>query len=161
MKKRSEIMVSYDMCEEECSDIMQEFQIPMYFQTYIEKQDKNSIKVLSLFSGCGGMDLGFEGDFIAHRLSYKEKDPNIAEECFGDWIRVKKTKFKTIFANDILSEAKIAWTTHMRRYGYDSEIFHSNSIVELVKMHQSGIEIFPKNVDVVTGGFPCQDFSVA
>lgn len=151
----------YETSEEEYSDLMEEFQIPMYFQTYTEQQDKNTIKVLSLFSGCGGMDLGFEGDFIAPRLSYKEKDPNIVEECYGDWIRVKKTKFKTIFANDILPEAKVAWTTHMKKYGYDSEIFHSNSIVELVKMQKSGIDVFPKNVDVVTGGFPCQDFSVA
>ena len=64
----------YEICEEEYSDLMQEFQIPMYFQTYTELQDKNTIKVLSLFSGCGGMDLGFEGDFIAPRLSYKGPD---------------------------------------------------------------------------------------
>lgn len=29
----------------------------------------DSLRVLSLFSGCGGMDLGFEGDFICHRKS--------------------------------------------------------------------------------------------
>ena len=28
-------------------------------------------------------------------------------------------------------------------------------------MHQQGADIFPDNIDVVTGGFPCQDFSVA
>lgn len=28
-------------------------------------------------------------------------------------------------------------------------------------MQQEGADIFPKDVDVVTGGFPCQDFSVA
>jgi DNA (cytosine-5)-methyltransferase 1 len=28
-------------------------------------------------------------------------------------------------------------------------------------MHRQGADIFPKDVDVVTGGFPCQDFSVA
>jgi site-specific DNA-cytosine methylase len=27
------------------------------------------LKVLSLFSGCGGMDLGLEGGFLAHRSS--------------------------------------------------------------------------------------------
>ena len=26
-----------------------------------------SLKVLSLFTGCGGMDIGFEGDFLALR----------------------------------------------------------------------------------------------
>ena len=49
----------------------------------------------------------------------------------------------------------------MRRFNYDAEIYHNNSIVDLVKMQQAGVDIFPENVDIVTGGFPCQDFSVA
>jgi hypothetical protein len=28
-------------------------------------------------------------------------------------------------------------------------------------MYQNGLNVFPDDVDVVTGGFPCQDFSVA
>ena len=37
-----------------------------------------------------------------------------------------------------------------------------DSIVDLVKLHQNNkIDIFPKNIDIVTGGFPCQDFSIA
>ena len=27
------------------------------------------MKLLSLFSGCGGMDIGFEGQFVCHRKS--------------------------------------------------------------------------------------------
>ena len=34
-------------------------------------------------------------------------------------------------------------------------------MVDLVKAHKEGGGVFPENVDVVTGGFPCQDFSVA
>ena len=49
----------------------------------------------------------------------------------------------------------------MSRYHINPEIYHLESIVDLVKLHRSGNEIFPKNIDVVTGGFPCQDFSVA
>lgn len=74
---------------------------------------------------------------------------------------LKKTKFKTVFANDILNEAQVAWTTYMSRFGYGEELYHNISIVDLVKMQQEGADIFPKDVDVVTGGFPCQDFSVA
>lgn len=74
---------------------------------------------------------------------------------------LKKTKFKTVFANDILKEAEVAWTTYMSRFGYTPEMYHNISIVDLVKMHNQGADIFPKDVDVVTGGFPCQDFSVA
>ena len=28
-------------------------------------------------------------------------------------------------------------------------------------MHKNGISIFPDEVDIVTGGFPCQDFSLS
>ena len=28
-------------------------------------------------------------------------------------------------------------------------------------MYRNGVNVFPEDVDVVTGGFPCQDFSVA
>ena len=34
-----------------------------------ERGEDGTLRVLSLFSGCGGMDLGFEGGFICHRKS--------------------------------------------------------------------------------------------
>ena len=49
----------------------------------------------------------------------------------------------------------------MSRYGHSPETYRLMSIVDLVKMHQKGADIFPNKIDVVTGGFPCQDFSVA
>lgn len=144
---------------EEMSDLVSEYQIPLSFSN--DEEDDDSIKVLSLFSGCGGMDLGFEGDFFANKHSFAEEDPNIIVKIMNEWVKLRKTRFKTVFANDILPEAQIAWTTYMKRFGYGEEIFHNNSIVELVKMHKKGAKIFPEDIDVVTGGFPCQDFSVA
>lgn len=143
----------------EFSDIVSDYQIPLSFKS--EEENKDSIKVLSLFSGCGGMDLGFEGYFMVPKRSFSPDDPNILYTLNNEWSMTRKTKFKTIFANDILSEAQIAWVTYMKRFGHGEEIFHNNSIVELVKMQKNGANIFPVNVDVVTGGFPCQDFSVA
>ena len=67
---------------------------------------------------------------------------------------LKKTKFKTVFANDILNEAEVAWTIYMSRFGYQPEMYHNISIVDLVKMHKQGADIFPKNIEVVTGEFP-------
>lgn len=137
-------------------------QIPLVFSENEQQEDElGKHRVLSLFSGCGGMDLGFEGQFIANRKSFPDNDKRVASKLSKDWILLKKTSFKTVFANDILQDAEVAWTEYMRRFGYDSNIYHCQSIVELVKMEKAGADIFPKNIDVVLGGFPCQDFSVA
>ena len=134
--------------------------IPIRFEDEPLQNDKR-YKVLSLFSGCGGMDLGFEGHFIANRKSFSENSPYIERQLDDNWVFLKKTLFQTVFANDILPEAEKAWTMYMSRFGYSENVYHNASIVDLVKMHQQGADIFPDNIDVVTGGFPCQDFSVA
>ena len=117
--------------------------------------------MLSLFSGCGGMDLGFEGDFICHRGSVASHEDWIAEELDACWVRLRRTRFRTVFANDILKEAQVAWTQYMARFGRGGDVYHTDSIVDLVKRHYAGEDVFPGGIDVVTGGFPCQDFSVA
>ncbi len=121
------------------------------------------LKVVSLFSGCGGMDLGFEGDFIVHKSSVNENlcPDDIHEHIDENYVKLKATKFQTVFANDILQEARDVWVNYFKNKQYSSEIYHVDSIVDLVKLHYQGEDIFPKNVDVVTGGFPCQDFSLA
>lgn len=119
------------------------------------------LKVLSLFSGCGGMDIGFEGDFICHRNSVPPLNGWIDSEIDDNWVHLRRTRFRTLFANDILKEAQVAWFQYMNRFGYSKDIYHTESIVDLVKRHNAGERIFPKRVDVVTGGFPCQDFSLS
>ena len=149
----------YEQNVQEYSDILSDYEIPIHFSD--DDVEDDSIKVLSLFSGCGGMDLGFEGKFIVNKHSFKPDDPDILYRLGDDWLMTRKTRFKTIFFFYFLPEAQIAWTTYMKRFGYGEELYHNNSIVELVKMHNAGAKIFPEDVDVVTGGFPCQDFSVA
>ena len=63
-----------------------------------------TIRVLSLFSGCGGMDLGLEGGFSIHRGCINEKsNPDFIEkQGQGNLVKLRSTRFQLVFANDIL-----------------------------------------------------------
>lgn len=80
----------------------------------ITEKTTNQLKVLSLFSGCGGIDLGFEGDFNVLTVSV---NPEINTKWNIDkvdkkWSHLGKTVFHTVFANDIKPEAKAVWTNY-------------------------------------------------
>ena len=121
------------------------------------------MNMLSLFSGCGGMDIGFEGSFACLKKSVNaEIHPDWIAEDNGDWVKLAPTIFKTVFANDIRPDAKAAWVSYFSKRRKDANnVYHLDSIVDLVKRAQNGEDVFPKDIDIVTGGFPCQDFSVA
>jgi DNA (cytosine-5)-methyltransferase 1 len=148
----------------------EEAQIAMAFEplpTFGQLKAKytDNLNVLSLFSGCGGMDLGFEGGFTTFANSINEAlTPHFIDKKIDkNTILLKKNKFKTVFANDIFSDARNAWVNYFLTHNnaISIETFRTESIVDLVKMHKKGVKVFPENVDVVTGGFPCQDFSIA
>lgn len=121
------------------------------------------MNLLSLFSGCGGMDIGFEGDFLCLKKSI---NPTIHKDWIiktkGKWVQLAPTQFKTVFANDIRPDAKAAWVSYFQKKNKEANsIYHLDSIVDLVKRQQAGEQIFPENIHIVTGGFPCQDFSIS
>ena len=116
-------------------------------------------RLLSLFSGCGGLDLGFAGGFKVIKPAvnaFVNHDWGI-KLGRGSFVSLPETSFLTVFANDIREDAKIAWESFFK----SKNVYHLGSIVDFVKAHRAGERVFPNNIDVVTGGFPCQDFSVA
>lgn len=86
--------------------------------------------VVSLFSGCGGMDLGFRGGFRFGGKHYS------------------RLPFEIVWANDIDG---LACDTYSKNLG--REHLQRGSIVDV--MHT-----LPDSADVVIGGFPCQDVSI-
>lgn len=119
-------------------------------------------RVLSLFSGCGGMDLGFDGAFTVPKvLLSPQSNQWIKAETANNQVLVNKNDFEIVFANDIMKSARNAWAGYFSKRGVNPNLFHLDSIVNLVTRYELEQFSFPSKVDVVTGGFPCQDFSVA
>ena len=53
----------------------------------------NKLKVLSLFTGIGGMDMGFDGEVIVHKDSIINKEFVDKEYTTKDFVVLKKKKF--------------------------------------------------------------------
>lgn len=78
-------------------------------------------KMISLFAGVGGIDLGFE-----------------------------KAGFKTVYANEFDKKARETYRLNFPDVNIDSR--------DIREVEEDEV---PHNVSVVTGGFPCQSFSIA
>jgi DNA (cytosine-5)-methyltransferase 1 len=110
-----------------------------------------NLKYLSLFTGIGGMDMGFDGEVIVHRESIENKEFIDRQHTVNDFVVLKKNKFECVFQNDILTGAKEVFG-----FNSDNSKYNTTSIYDLISTNFS----FPF-ADVVIGGFPCQDFSHA
>lgn len=95
--------------------------------------------VISLFSGCGGLDLGFVGDFSFLGKKYSKRN------------------FDIIWSNDFDKNACLTYEKN-----FNKKIIHGD-ITQIVAgiLPNSFSKPLPKRADIVLGGFPCQDFSIA
>ena len=108
-------------------------------------------RVLSLFSGMGGMDIGFAEQVIVHKQSIANSSLIEKSSSIPDFVELRRLPFHIVFQNDILPEAKrIAELNHWDHH------YHLRDIRDLLDENYD----FPA-AEVVTGGFPCQDFSHA
>lgn len=109
--------------------------------------DDSKFNLLSLFSGCGGLDLGFE--FAGLKAVMGEK---VMEEAFVDKRvfdeNISNNVFNTIYVNDIFDEARETYAQNAGKY-----IYMDKSDIRKIKE-------FPQ-ADIVLGGFPCPGFSEA
>ena len=100
-----------------------------------KNKTKKEYNVISLFSGCGGLDLGIEGNF-----KYLDK-------------LYPKNPFKIIWANDINEKAvktyKLNFPNTKVIWGDITQILNNDKSYKL------------PNAEIVMGGFPCQDFSLS
>ena len=115
-------------------------------------EDDVPYKLISLFSGMGGMDVGFSEQVVVHRASI-HPDSNYIDRPhpIDGFVYLKRLPFETVFQNDILPEAKevCEWNHWNHQY-----------LLKDIRQVLDEPFIFP-DAHVITGGFPCQDFSHA
>ena len=113
--------------------------------------DSPTTNVISLFSGMGGMDVGFSEQIIVHSESILSSDFIGSAYTIDGFVNLKRLPFKIVFQNDILPAAKKV--AELNKWN------HNYTLKDIRDCITDNYE-FP-SADVITGGFPCQDFSHA
>lgn len=107
----------------------------------------DTIKVAEFFAGVGGFRLGLEG-------YDNESNPDFYKEPAGN--------FKTIWANQWeppgTTARQFAWRCYESRFGEGSCV--NEDINKVLDAYENG-DIDIPDFDMLVGGFPCQDYSVA
>lgn len=109
--------------------------------------DENKINTLSLFSGCGGLDLGFELAGLALAIG-EEKALDAFKDKESYFKERKNSLIHYFYSNDIFKEASESYAAN-----FLNDIYLDSTDIRKISN-------FPK-ADIVLGGFPCPGFSEA
>jgi len=116
-----------------------------YSEVFNRKTDK--LNLVSLFSGCGGLDLGFELAGLDATLG-KEQTNELLKSRESFLKNRHASIFHTIYSIDMFKEANQSYRLNFP----ETVVQHEKDIRK--------IKDFP-NSDIVLGGFPCPGFSEA
>jgi len=127
----------------------------VYKESVMNRRRADRYKVLSLFSGCGGLDLGF-AQLGANSLEL---------QTIGEGKRKPRgTRFEIVWANDIYPPS---CQTYSANFGVEVYTDPEEPYAGEARLFQGDIaKIFfedavgREEIDVILGGFPCQDFSI-
>ena len=124
-------------------------------ESAMRKRRADRYKILSLFSGCGGLDLGFAqlgADSLELQKVGKAKR------------KPRGTRFEIVWANDIYPPS---CQTHSANFAMEIYTDPEEPYTGQHRLFQGDIaKIFfedaidGEEIDAVLGGFPCQDFSI-
>lgn len=111
-------------------------------------------KVFSLFSGMGGMDIGFSYPIVVRKESIVDLNMIHESHSIEGFVRLKLLPFEIVFQNDILPIAK-------QITEWNNWCCSNYSLIDIKELLKNSEFPYYDNIDVVIGGFPCQDFSHA
>ena len=104
-------------------------------------------KIISLFTGIGGMDIGLVKSIIVHKKSIIQKE-FIQETLANNFVKLRANPFEIVFQNDILESSKKVCEYNDICYNYNT-----SNLKNLIESNYD----FPYADVVIAGGVPCAD----